>query len=380
MNSSESVLVWAAASQTLDGQTPESIVYLPKGEWKITPTVNGKAGSVEVMVDSDAAKVLQESLNTRLKDTVRPHAAFDHKPGPASFIPKAFKWDDDRGVILEIDWTKSGREAVAGRDYSYFSPTFLLKDKKVVGLPKDGEIGSLTNNPAFRRIQRIAASADQVESCTGTCPECGKKSTFDNNDPGDNVTCPGCGKKYKLPKKAESTMNKVAEKLVELQVITAQQAESEDEDFLIRAISGLHGNMVIVQKANDLLKAENTNLLLKVQAVQAAEADQIIEAVIAEGKIPAKDAETIKFFKDQYLVHPEQTKKVLAALTGNSTILGEPIVKIKSGDHVTTRSGAEIVEAQQNLIKEIRENNPNLSFDSAFNRARAQRPELFVEA
>lgn len=337
--SSESV-VYAAASQTL-GDPTDSIVFLPKGEWKINPSVNGKSDSVEVMVDEDTAKVLQESLETRLKDTIRPHASFDHRPGPASFLPKAFKWDDERGVMLDVDWTKSGQEAITGRDYSYFSPTFLLRDKKVIGLPKDGEIGSLTNNPAFRKIQRIAASAD-VE-----------------------------------PRK---DMSKISEKLVELKVISAQQAESGDEDFVVRAIDGLHGELVLAHKANELLKTENTDLKLRVQATQEAEAAQLIEAAIMGGSFPAKDVETIQFFKEQYLAHPEQTKKVLQALSGNAGLFKREVDIKVGGREKGAVNGPELISAQQKLIREIIETNPGMSNHTAFNKARDQRPELFVEA
>jgi phage I-like protein len=338
-------LVFASASQTFDGEPAESIVYLPKGEWEITPMVNGKAESVRINVDADSATILQESLASRQNETVRPHAGFDHRPGPASFLPKQFKWDNEKGVILEVDWTESGSKAIKGRDYSYFSPTFLLRDKKVVGLPKDGEIGSLTNNPAFRKIQRIAASAD---------------AGFEDKKP----------------------MTKVASKLAELQVITAQQAEEGDEDFLTRAIGGLHGELVLSRKANDLLQAENANLQLRVQAVQTSEAEQLIETAIKEGKFPAQDDDTIKFFKEQYLAHPEQTKKVLAALSGNK-ILGGPIIDVKVKDTKQiggSQNGADIIEAQKNAIAAIQEVNPGMSFETAFNKARLQHRELFVEA
>jgi len=335
-------LVFASASQTLEKDAPDSIVYLPKGDWEITPTVNGKPEKISVFVDADSAKVLQQSLDERLRGTVRPHAAFDHRPGPASFLPKQFKWDDEKGVLLEVEWTQSGKQAVAGKDYSYFSPTFLLRDKKVVGLPEDGEIGSLTNNPAFRKIQRIAASTDATKG---------------------------------------KTMTKLAEKLAELKVITAQQAESEDEDFLVRAVDGLFASLVLAQRANDMLKAENTDLNLKVQAIKATEADKVIEDAIKAGKFPAKDAETIQFFKEQYLAHPEQTKKVLAALAG-SPVLGDPIVKVTSDPRVMggMTNGSQIIEAQKALVREIKEANPSMSNETAFNKAKSQRPELFVEA
>ena len=84
---------------------------------------------------------------------------FDHQGKTAAAHPKQFFWNPGRGVFLELEWTKGGREAVEGRDYRYFSPTFGLDSKgNPTGLPSTGAIGALTNKPAFRSIQKVAAS------------------------------------------------------------------------------------------------------------------------------------------------------------------------------------------------------------------------------
>jgi len=146
----------SCASMFLDGKPPESIVYMPKGEWKITPSVNGEAKEINVKVIADAVPVLQAALTKRLGSNVKPFAQFGHRPGPASFHPKGFRWDENKGVMLDVEWTNAGKTAVEGRDYSYFSPTILLnKEGEIKGLPDRGEIGSLTNNPAFTEIQPI---------------------------------------------------------------------------------------------------------------------------------------------------------------------------------------------------------------------------------
>src|SRR4029077_18922013 len=146
----EASLVYAAATIDLEGETPEEIVYMPKGdELTITPMVGGRARTVSLKVDAAVAETLQADLTRRLSEAIEPYAGFDHQRGPKSFVPKAFKWDEERGVVLEVDWSQKGKDDVAGRNYSYFSPTFLLSGKKVAGLPDSGEVGSLTNDPAF---------------------------------------------------------------------------------------------------------------------------------------------------------------------------------------------------------------------------------------
>ena len=335
----------SAASIDLEGETPAEIIYFPKGDWRIKPVVNGKAKEVSVKVDESVASVLQADLNRRLKDTVRPYAAFDHKPGAASFLPKQFKWDDSKGVVLEVDWTQAGEDAVAGRNYSYFSPTFLLSDKgQVAGLPDTGEIGSLTNNPAFREIQKIAASADDDEG--------------------------------------ESIMVKLTDKLVELQVITAEQAADADEEFLVRAVTGLHEALATVQAANARLVSENTALAAKAIEVQKAEAASIIEAAIAEGKIGAKDKTSIEFYTAQLIASPDTTKKVLAAMPVNPLL--QKVIDVKVSDTKRVASGtsaADLVQAQHLAIAEVQEAHPGLNYTDAFNKAKREHPEVFpVEA
>jgi Mu-like prophage I protein len=337
----------SAASIDLEGETPAEIIYFPKGDWRIKPVVNGKAKEVSVKVDESVASVLQADLNRRLKDTVRPYAAFDHKPGAASFLPKQFKWDDTKGVVLEVDWTQAGKDAVAGRNYSYFSPTFLLSDKgQVAGLPDTGEIGSLTNNPAFREIQRIAASAD-------------------DDDEGE-----------------ESKMVKLTDKLVELEVITAEQAADADEEFLVRAVTGLHEALATVQAANARLVSENTALAAKAIEVQKAEATTIVQAAIAEGKIGAKDQLTIDFYTAQLIAQPETAKKVLAAMPKNPLLQKVIDVKVSDTKRVAQgQSAADLVQAQHLAVAEVQAANPNLSYTDAFNKARRDKPEIFpVEA
>jgi phage I-like protein len=333
----------SAASIDLEGETPAEIIYFPKGDWRIRPVVNGKAKEVSVKVDQSVASVLQADLNRRLKDTVRPYAAFDHKPGAASFLPKQFKWDDSKGVVLEVDWTQAGKDAVTGRNYSYFSPTFLLSDKgQVAGLPDTGEIGSLTNNPAFREIQKIAASADDDEG-------------------------------------EQSKMVKLADKLVELEVITAEQAADADEELLVRAVTGLHEALATVQAANARLISENTALAAKAIEVQKAEANSIVEAAIAQGKIGAKDKTSIEFWTGQLVSSPETAKKVIASLPANPVLQKVIDVKVSDTKKVAQgQSAADLVQAQHLAVAEIRAANPNLSYTDAFNKARRDKPDIFL--
>ena len=147
------------------GEPPSRIVYMPAGLNKLVATnpTTGKSRRVQVEVTRELAEVFQAQLAERLARNVRPFIGFDHAKGPAAALPKAFAWDDEMGLMLELEWTASGAEAVTGRDYSYFSPTWRqgAKATRPSGLPLYGEIGSLTNDPAFENIQRLVAARHQ---------------------------------------------------------------------------------------------------------------------------------------------------------------------------------------------------------------------------
>jgi phage I-like protein len=159
-------LVSAAMTNPLDSESgvPSEIVYIPEGSHTITPSVNGKAQTITVNVPPDRGEELagrlQASLADRLKASVRPHLDFDHAhSGPAAAIPTAFRYEKGKGIVLALDWTGKGKSAIEGKDFSYFSPEFLIaEDGTPHALPEKGPIGSLVNEPAFREIPRIAAS------------------------------------------------------------------------------------------------------------------------------------------------------------------------------------------------------------------------------
>ncbi|MBK1884395.1 hypothetical protein JIN85_18400 [Luteolibacter pohnpeiensis] len=146
------------------GFAPSEIVYIPEGEHAIRPTVDGKPGDVVVRLSPqrghEVAAAFQRDLSRRQGENVRPILDFDHRAsGAAAGLPKSFSYRPGVGIVLAVDWTNAGRVAVEGRDYSYFSPEFLLdEDGTPAGLPSRGSIGSLVNNPAFRSMPRIAAA------------------------------------------------------------------------------------------------------------------------------------------------------------------------------------------------------------------------------
>jgi phage I-like protein len=161
-----------------DGKAPEAVPYMPAGISEISCTVNGAAGKRTVLADAAAV----DRLNTDLKkkqtaaenhEHARPVILFDHQAGAAAAVPLGFEWDDKRGILLRVEWTQAGREAVEGGNYGYISPAFMLVegDSLIRGLQDGVEVGSLVNDPAFERNEciaagRVAAEAVQVFSAS----------------------------------------------------------------------------------------------------------------------------------------------------------------------------------------------------------------------
>ena len=152
------------------GAAPEAVPYMPAGESVIDASVNGAPGRRRVVATREACERLQRDLEEHLKASdakkkARPLIMFDHKTdGGAAAVPLGFEWDEERGILLRVEWTQAGREAVEGGNYGYISPSFRLQrgTGEILGLAGGVEVGSLVNDPAFENNECIAASKEDV--------------------------------------------------------------------------------------------------------------------------------------------------------------------------------------------------------------------------
>lgn len=152
------------------GRAPEAVPYMPAGESVIDASVNGAPGRRRVVATREACERLQRDLEEHLKASdakkkARPLLMFDHKTdGGAAAVPLGFEWDEERGILLRVEWTQAGREAVEGGNYGYISPSFRLQrgTGEILGLAGGVEVGSLVNDPAFENNECIAAAKGDV--------------------------------------------------------------------------------------------------------------------------------------------------------------------------------------------------------------------------
>jgi phage I-like protein len=301
-------IITAALTSAVSKDAPGEIVYIPVGANKINATVNGKAAEVVVNVPVEQgaaiAASLQASLEKRLASTVRPRLAFDHsKAGPASGHPQSFSFDPARGIILAASWSNSGKAAIEGGDYGYFSPTFHIDDKGFPSaLPEKGEIGSLVDEPAFRNIGLVAAADSETEA---------------------------------NPIKTMSLI------LAHLGIDTAAEGA---ESAAVAKIQATEAELATIKAANAVLVAA-------AEAATKARHEALIEAAVTAGKIAPKDEETKTQSLELLQANEALGTKFLTALPVALGDLGQPLVKAGQGESANAdiRVEAACVKARAEL-------------------------------
>jgi len=310
--------VTAGFGNEIESQTG-SIVYLPEGVHQIQATVNGKPQKRTVTVDQRVLASFSEDLASRLARNVRPFAGFDHVAGPASFLPKEFRYEPGTGLVLDVEWTSAGKAAIEGKDYSYFSPNFLLMNGIPSGLAGHGEIGSLVNEPAFEAMEKIAASHQTNTMDIKQLVELGLVP--EGQDPASAM---------EVAKAALATLREESVAAAHAETIQAQlDAAVAEKDAAEGQVADL------TKKVEDLTTAAD-----------AAE-DKSIEATIADavtaGRIAAQD-DTSKAFWRKSIKADKAAIAILHALP-TKPINGEVILAGKADKQVNNLKGIARVEA-----------------------------------
>lgn len=339
------------------GDAPACIVYMPEGEHFINAFIGGRQ---KVIVDRSCLDGLQRDLALKLTQNVRPVCYFDHKTGPASFIPASFDYMDGVGVILKGEWTESGKKAVLGRDYSYFSPAFKLNMAtcRPVGLePDDIEVGSLVNDPAFENIARIAASKANLENFTVLGPDTPLNSDGEDTAAVHNQTNNTNTIMYELLVKCgiltkEEAESKEADKLAEDKINNLKEksnggekskteleaAKKEAEDAKKEAASCKAAKARLDETEAKLKAAEAE--LAEVKASKAALIDAEIEAAIKAGKIAPEDDDAKEALKSALTANIKAGKALIESMQPNpafATVVANKGKGGNDGDKLTGR-------------------------------------------
>jgi hypothetical protein len=283
-----------------------SIVFLPEGTHQITASVGGKPKTLTVTVDDRVLASFSEDLARRQESNVRPFAGFDHKAGAASFIPREFRYEPGVGLLLDVEWTSAGRAAIDGRDYSYFSPTFLVsKDGIPTGLTARGEIGSLVNDPAFEEIPRIAAS-----------------HTEPTDNPMDHLIELGLVEASCAPHQALETAKAA---LASLREAAAQVETVETVEAANVAKKSAEDELADLKMKYDELEAMNKKLMEDMASKASSAADAAIEDAVKAGRIAPQDDATKSFWRSSIIANPDAVK-ALNAIPANPALSGKTVL------------------------------------------------------
>ena len=245
---------------------PAEIQWMPPGEHTITAFKNGEPTEMKIKVTAQTTSVVANALqdyNGRVAAGTedRPYFDFNHDDAEASAHVLSFSWGGDDpvkgGVRAKIEWTEPGKQALLGRAYRRFSPSFYLDAKgEVAGAPVN--MGGLVNKAAFKGIAAIW-SRDGSHRTGAQQP-------------------------------TNQTSKRMAEKTVEQQLaeLTAQIAALTGTVNEIKAKQADPDKKIIVLETQVSALTEAS----KVQAKEFAKGK--VAAAVAAGKIPAQNADLIK--------------------------------------------------------------------------------------
>lgn len=343
---------------------------MPPGRSVIRATVNGVPGERTVWVDKAAAERLQADLVEQLSAAAagkraRPLVMFDHRAGAAAAVPVGFEWDDQRGVLLRVEWTAAGRAAVEGGDYGYISPAFRCERETglVAGLGSGTvEVGSLVNDPAFERNECIAASRtagaevddaeadsafDEVSAARFLPPRAAlAESYIMQHNVGEAAGATGAGAAGNTEKDTTEKMETNA--LAQIAGLLGLPPEASAEE-VCSAISALKGKADEGAAKLEQVQAESEKHLAALNEHKEAAADAFIERQKEAGVIAPKDEERLKAARSLYMQDPKGTEQIFAGMRRADNFTFTPEDEVKAGkvqpDEAANMTLEEMLEA-----------------------------------
>lgn len=302
-----------------DGTVPTRIMWMPGGVHLISCHQNKNTVRTFVRVDRDTARVAQEALEAHTAATAhRPHFDLGHTHQEASAWPTRFVWSDTPkpGVYADVEWSKAGREAIAGKNFRTFSPQFFTdrfpftkthatqaSPARVVDLPLN--MGGLVNDPAFREQVPLFAS-----HASGALADKSTAQTPMENEP----------TKMELA----ATQSRVVALEAELAELKANAAASDQT----AALAAKEGELSAAQTELDALKAANA-------ARAQRDAKACVASAVARGALAASNTGLQQHW--QRLIESDaKNAELLNALPGSSALAGgrlvRPIITIEKED------------------------------------------------
>lgn len=164
-----------------------AIMFMPAGDHTITPGAGEGSAEVTIRIDASTATILNASLK-KINAAIAPQRVFidkEHEGKEATAWPEEFFWSQtpEPGVYARVEYSELGKQLILGKVIRAFSPSFttdaalpkkiLPRQHIVLAAGKRGsaenparvtglawpDVGTLTNNPAFRKILPLWAKS-----------------------------------------------------------------------------------------------------------------------------------------------------------------------------------------------------------------------------
>ncbi len=296
-----------AAVELSDNATDKNeFVYLPIGIHSITPISGGIGKPIKVLVDRQAATVIEERRVALVSKGKRPYMDHDHGESAASFRPSKFIWRDGEGVVCQGAWTGSGKKAVDGKDYCGFSPVFFVDNKladpaRVVAKLDNlnPNMGGLVNDPAFNNLALWSKNGEQLTNAGVN---------------GDNAA----KKENKMTEEENAALRAQAQELQnEVDALKAQNKNASQSETALENIQ------LKIEAAE--LRSRSALLSDQIQAKNKVEADATIAEAIKCGAILPKDRATQDRWRTQLVADPATfmplLKDAIRASSANNSAL-----------------------------------------------------------
>lgn len=302
----------AAFGMSAPDSAAAEFMYMPAGTHTCTLGKGGQPVTVTVLVNEAAVDELNAQLAAvNSRSPQKAFLDFDHDKKAASFWPAKFTWRPD-GVYVSGEWTKAGKEALEGKTYRAFSPTFYtnaeipdkpLQGRKVIVVP-EGKTGSssvpaeivcnenaglcfggLVNNPAFEAIQPLFAKSAEAAGADKTSESVNHKTAEDQMN--EKIA------------ELQAALKNLESKLAALEAKSEKTAQDQNDIALNKALKRATEAELATAKAQEALNAR-----------LEADADAEIAELCASGIIPPQDENTKGEWKKNFIADPTLAKRM----------------------------------------------------------------------
>jgi hypothetical protein len=315
-------------------------MFAPGGVHTITCAYGPGAANVTLRIDETTVPVLNASL-AKLNAQHNPQRAFidkehDQQAGATAW-PQRFEWRNEPqpGVYVVLEATALGRSLVEGKVMRAFSPSFL-SDAELPASPRSGTVVRLKAG-ARGSVENPARMVGLDFPAVGTL----------TNDPAFRKILPLWAKNAGAPSGTVNQTNSTHMKLNPEQKAALQARKTELENHLptLRAAQSTNPTDAAAAEAVQNAEAELDNATTKLtlhataernedlenalRAQRAKDADQAVADAVKRGAIPSRD-EALQATWKQKLIDDPSNLALLASMRGSPAV-NSPMPRLTLG-------------------------------------------------